>query len=311
MGRRKSRQAIAAANAAKRRTVGSKLSDQDERTSSEEYDISESSMDDGDSSDDDLDDEFFVSVLRDAHLQESKQRGTYKKNSRQTLARRMKHAKTFSQPITNFFISPPLPQDTALIPIRSDIVSFLDTPNDEMEPSFVCDVVVDTEEEDVPLIDRRIAQHLNAEQLPLREISSDTSSDCEDETQSQHIQNLHIHLQQLANLLTKTKHTKKLTCYQYFQYTVIEQYLQLVSNEGLKRMEASKQVADSLTYWKAGTEWKAKVIRRWSSHWCRFGQLPPSRRGKHQKTRSFIEDEDVQMQCMTWIRGQRGEITSR
>ena len=44
MGRRKSRQAIAAANAAKRRTFRTKLSDQAERTSSEEYDIS--SMDD-------------------------------------------------------------------------------------------------------------------------------------------------------------------------------------------------------------------------------------------------------------------------
>jgi hypothetical protein len=56
-----------------------------------------------------------------------------------------------------------------------------------------------------------------------------------------------ITLAYIKNIDTKTKHTKKLTCYQYFQYTVIEQYLQLVGDEGLKRMEASEQVADSLT----------------------------------------------------------------
>jgi hypothetical protein len=68
--------------------------------------------------------------------------------------------KSVSQPITHFFFPVPFSKETTHSPIQPDIVSFFDAPNDaddESEPDFVCDVVMDNEEEDVPLIDRRIA----------------------------------------------------------------------------------------------------------------------------------------------------------
>jgi hypothetical protein len=144
----------------------------------------------------------------------------------------------------------------------------------------------------------------------LHELSSDASDGDEDKLHEYH-ESLQTRLEQLAELLVKTRHNRKLTCFQYFQCSLIDQYLQMIHEEGLTRMDASKALADAQLHWRAGSEWKAKLIRRWSTYWCRYGQFPLSRRGKHKKTRSFIEDEDTQMRCMEWIRTQRGEITLR
>ena len=39
--------------------------------------------------------------------------------------------------------------------------------------------------------------------------------------------------------------------------------------------------------------YKSRVIRKCSSYWLNHGTLPKSLQGCHQKTKSFIDDEDV------------------
>jgi hypothetical protein len=141
------------------------------------------------------------------------------------------------------------------------------------------------------------------------DLHSSTSDEVSE--QEQHLQNLSNQIQSLAAHLAKVKHTNRISCFQYMQYMSILRYLKLVHEEGVQRLVASKIVANALIQWDAGVEWKAKTIRRWSTHWCRYGELSQSCRGKHQKTKSYIEDEDVQQKCLEWIRFQRGEITSR
>jgi len=101
----------------------------------------------------------------------------------------------------------------------------------------------------------RLTSDINTEVS--NELSNDTSN-CDE--LYEHVESLQTHLEQLAKMLVETRHNRKLTCFQYFQCSVINQYLQMVHEEGLTRMNASKAIANAQTHWRAGNEWKAKLI---------------------------------------------------
>jgi hypothetical protein len=367
MGRLSKRQIVGATNATKKKKVEPDFQD-----------VSESSLDDGDSSADIVSDDAYDVLITAVSNVIHKSRRICLKNSRTTKWRRKKDS-AGSLKITSFFRT--IPPDTSANYDEQSGQSIQDTDNDaddELEGAYCEEVWFGDgreEEEDNLVISRRSnrllphdvphhtalhvdgdipdatgqqehltqtldqmeldafvkpepevdgidkdmpgwqlfdnADAVNAEATDSPGTNLHSSSPDEVSEQEQHLQDLSSRIQRLAAHLAKVKHTNRISCFQYLQYMSVLRYLKLVREEGVCRLPASKIVANALLQWDAGIEWKAKTIRRWSKHWCRYGKLPQSCRGKHQKTKSYIEDEDVQQRCLEWIRLQRGEITSR
>ena len=55
----------------------------------------------------------------------------------------------------------------------------------------------------------------------------------------------------------------------------------------------------------------ARGIRKWAKGWVENGVLPVSMQGCHQKTKSFIDDEDVIEESLEFIRKNEGKITHK
>jgi hypothetical protein len=57
--------------------------------------------------------------------------------------------------------------------------------------------------------------------------------------------------------------------------------------------------------------YKASQIRNWAKNWIQFGILFKSLQGCYQKTKSFIDDEDVIEKSLSFVRENGGKITSK
>ncbi|CAJ0904427.1 11456_t:CDS:2, partial [Entrophospora sp. SA101] len=55
--------------------------------------------------------------------------------------------------------------------------------------------------------------------------------------------------------------------------------------------------------------YKSRVIKKCSSYWLNHGTLPKSLQGCHQKTKSFIDDEDVIEQSLNFVRTNDNKVT--
>jgi hypothetical protein len=313
MGRSSKRKVIGAVNAAKKNKTECEA----------DHDFVEvaESLDDGESSAHILSDDAYDVLVAAVSNVIHKSRGIYLKNSRTTKWRRKKDS-AGSMKITSFFPTIPPAASTNY----EEPQPRQDTDNDADDELEGADEEVWFEQEELDVavkpepgvneIDENTPgwQLFDDPDALVKESSGDdldgSTSDGASERE-QHLHNLGSRITDLSAHLVKVKHTNRISCFQYLQYMSILRYLKLVREEGLRRIQASKIVANALLQWDAGIEWKAKTIRRWSAHWCRYGKLPQSRRGRHQKTKSYIEDEDVQQLCLDWIRLQRGEITSR
>ncbi|CAJ0827983.1 3374_t:CDS:2 [Entrophospora sp. SA101] len=104
----------------------------------------------------------------------------------------------------------------------------------------------------------------------------------------------------LPTLEHKIKNEKELD--PRLQYTA--QYLRLV-NSGYKKMDASNIIAQSLN---RGT-WCARLIRTWGKQYSKNGELIASKQGKHQKVKSIIYDEDVELKISEYLRVNKFEVT--
>ncbi|CAH1770517.1 3590_t:CDS:2, partial [Entrophospora sp. SA101] len=104
----------------------------------------------------------------------------------------------------------------------------------------------------------------------------------------------------LPTLEHKIKNEKELD--PRLQYTA--QYLRLV-NSGYKKMDASNIIAQSLN---RGT-WCARLIRTWGKQYSKNGELIASKKGKHQKVKSIIYDEDIRLKISEYLRVNKFEVT--
>jgi hypothetical protein len=66
-------------------------------------------------------------------------------------------------------------------------------------------------------------------------------------------------------------------------------------------METSKVLAESLNH----GPWMSRLIRSWASQYKKNGELISSRRGKHQKIKSALNDEDVQVKISQYLRSKK------
>src|SRR5262249_15903567 len=65
---------------------------------------------------------------------------------------------------------------------------------------------------------------------------------------------------------------------------------------------ASSEAIASVIFGKNGASYRSRAIRDWSDYFVKHEHLPELRQGKHLKTKTLIDDEDVQAACRAFIR---------
>jgi len=96
--------------------------------------------------------------------------------------------------------------------------------------------------------------------------------------------------------------------YDYLQYRALYLFFKYWKQDNLTQIKASLQSAKEV-YNKG--RYKAMQIRKWAHYWIENNSLPKSMQGCHQKTKSFIDDEDVIEQSLLFIRENGNKITPK
>jgi len=107
-------------------------------------------------------------------------------------------------------------------------------------------------------------------------------------------------LENICNFSRNEKENKKdnLTNFDYLRYLSVQRYLSLRSS-GVGKIESSMSISSAIFN---GGPYKAKCIRYWSSYFVENGDLPLYKQGKHAKIISFLEDEEIQAECLKYLR---------
>ena len=101
---------------------------------------------------------------------------------------------------------------------------------------------------------------------------------------------------------------KKLASVSKFDHVrliAIKRYLELIKS-GKPKVESSLQVASVLFSTRPNRSMvhRARKIRNWAQFYIATNELPSLKQGRHQKTSTLIDDENVQNACKTWLRSQ-------
>ena len=110
----------------------------------------------------------------------------------------------------------------------------------------------------------------------------------------------------LENFLSINK--KKISAYDYLRYRALHLFFKYYKQNNMTQIDASLQSAKEI--YNKGV-YKARQIRSWAKNWIQFGVLPKSLQGCHQKTKSFIDDEDVIEKSLSFIRENGGKTTPK
>jgi hypothetical protein len=113
-------------------------------------------------------------------------------------------------------------------------------------------------------------------------------------------------LKKLQQVLKSNK--KNQTAYDYLRHLAVYKYFTYLQQDNLGKMEASAQAAQDV-YQKGS--YTATLIRKWAKYWYENDTLPKSMQGCHQKTKSFIDDEDIINHSLSFIRKKAGKITPK
>ncbi|RIA82539.1 hypothetical protein C1645_835213 [Glomus cerebriforme] len=125
----------------------------------------------------------------------------------------------------------------------------------------------------------------------------------EESEKSEESEDDYDHSQQVINSLETQLKEKNLDEDHKLRLTAILQYMRLLEFQNSK-LEASLSVAHQL---KKGP-WFARCLRLWS-HMLQNGEsIPFSKREKHCKVKSLLDDEDVQMQITSYLREKKFEF---
>ena len=79
-------------------------------------------------------------------------------------------------------------------------------------------------------------------------------------------------------------------------------------NDGKQKIEASEIVSTSLGWTKIH---KGRCIRSWSKQWVHNHTVPLSKRGKHLKTKSLLDHEDIAAQIGSYLRSDKFGINPK
>ncbi|KAK9364393.1 hypothetical protein V1509DRAFT_669940, partial [Lipomyces kononenkoae] len=147
--------------------------------------------------------------------------------------------------------------------------------------------------------EKRMEQEHKMSQCELEEDTNDDEGEKaveEDSYGSESPVNIRALLERIeVRLLSKNK----MPADEVLQFTVLKRYFTDQLN-GIGKMKASMNAA---VYTFDKGEYMARVIRGWGKLYELSESLPPlSKRGKHTKWRSELDDEDVREQCLVYFR---------
>lgn len=101
------------------------------------------------------------------------------------------------------------------------------------------------------------------------------------------------------------KKLSSISKFDHIRLIAIRRFLELIKS-GEPKVESSLKVATVLFSSKPNRSMvhRARTIRNWAQFYIATNELPSLKQGRHQKTRTLIDDEDVQNACRTWLRSQ-------
>jgi len=120
--------------------------------------------------------------------------------------------------------------------------------------------------------------------------------------------NVKNNIEELKKLECILSNKKKQTAHDYLQYWAIHKYFVYLEKYKLGKIQASERAAEEV-YDKGS--YQARIIRKWAKFWLENRTLYKSMQGCHQKTKSFIDDEDIINKSLIFIRQNNGKITPK
>ena len=109
----------------------------------------------------------------------------------------------------------------------------------------------------------------------------------------------------LTEISTNQYHERRLkniTKFDFIRLMAVERYLSSLNDSPNSRMSSSLKISAEL-FPNGNQAWTAKNIRQWANFFLAHQELPASNQGKHQKKASIIDDDDIRLACLTWLRG--------
>ena len=113
-------------------------------------------------------------------------------------------------------------------------------------------------------------------------------------------------IEALKAILNQNK--KQISAYDYLRHRSVCEFF---INWKKKNMTCKNAASDAARKVFDKGPYCARVIRKWAKGWIENGELPVSLQGCHQKTKSFIDDEDVIEESLEFIRKNEGKVTPK
>ena len=85
----------------------------------------------------------------------------------------------------------------------------------------------------------------------------------------------------------------------------IHSYLHMLARNDRQRIDASERAAEAQGF---AARWGGRMVRAWAEVWITRGELPPSKRGRHIKTSTLLEDPGVCAELRSYVRSNKWAI---
>ncbi|KAF9642133.1 hypothetical protein BDM02DRAFT_3106013 [Thelephora ganbajun] len=85
----------------------------------------------------------------------------------------------------------------------------------------------------------------------------------------------------------------------------IHSYLHMLVRNDRQKIEASERAAEAQGF---ATQWGGRQVRSWAELWIKDRKLPKSRRGKHIKLFTLLEDPDIHAELRSYIRSNKWAV---
>ncbi len=113
-----------------------------------------------------------------------------------------------------------------------------------------------------------------------------------------------------SNNARNYKKLKKVTTFDAIRLLAVQRFLESIDRSPRSRVSSSQSIA-AILFGVRGDSYRARSIRDWSDYYVDHHVLPSLRQGKHQKTKSLIDDEDIRAACLRFLRSKRNDSISK
>jgi hypothetical protein len=85
----------------------------------------------------------------------------------------------------------------------------------------------------------------------------------------------------------------------------IRGYLHMLARNDRQKIEASERAAESQGF---AAKWGGRQVRAWTELWLNQGKLPASRKGKHIKVFTLLEEPDIRAELRSYVRSNKWAV---